>query len=271
MIGEPRHFPPDWADAWGDDRFGLWSEFSVNEIRQRMRWVVPGEFWMGSPDSSDPNLPLEQERQANEGSRHLVRISRGFWLADTACTQALWMAIMGYNPSRFDYDRQCPVESISFDDVQLFLRRLAAASVRGVCDLPTEAEWEYACRAGTKTPFSFGAQIVPELVNYNGAHPYADGLVGLNRQRTVPVKTLPANCWGLYQMHGNVWEWCRDGLRKYTRGEVQNPEGPLRGGKRAARGGSWLGRARSTRSAARIDFIRGSRRDCIGFRILLRV
>ena len=105
--------------------------------------------------------------------------------------------------------------------------------------LPTEAEWEYACRAGTNTPFSFGDNITPEQVNYDGNYPYADGKKGLYREKTVPVKSLPANAWGLYEMHGNVWEWCQDWYGDYPAEPVTNPEGSQAGVERVVRGGSW--------------------------------
>jgi formylglycine-generating enzyme required for sulfatase activity len=269
MNREPTLFPPHWAEAWGDDLYGLWAEFVIGEQRQRMRWIEPGQFWMGSPGPSDPELPPEPECNEDEGPRHRVTISAGFWLADTACTQALWTVVMGSNPSRFSDDAQCPVENVSFENVQAFLTALRPAGVDADAALPTEAQWEYACRAGTDTPFHFGAQITPAWVNYDGNLPYNQGAKGEYRQRTVPVKALPANRWGLYQMHGNVFEWCRDGLRDYTDAEVLDPEGPM-GAARALRGGSWLSSAGYCRSALRFAFEPGNRSDGLGFRLVLR-
>jgi len=138
--------------------------------------------------------------------------------------------------------------------------------------LPTEAEWEYACRAGTATPFSFGATITPEQVNYDGNYPYAGGEGGLFRETTVPVKSLPANPWGLYEMHGNVWEWCADGLRDYTPDPIDDPTGPLAGDEqpRVVRGGSWDYLAWIARSAFRLLYEPGLVLSSQGFRLCLR-
>jgi formylglycine-generating enzyme required for sulfatase activity len=107
-------------------------------------------------------------------------------------------------------------------------------------ELPTEAEWEYACRAGSETPFSFGATISPAQANYDGNHPYAGGEKGLYREKTVPVKSFAPNDWGLYEMHGNVWEWCADGQRQYDSELHENPRGPEdKDAPRVVRGGSW--------------------------------
>jgi len=201
---------------------------------------------MGSPDD-------EPERVSSEGPRHRVRISLGFWLADTACTQALWQAVMGENPSHFKGDPQLPVEQVSWFGAQKFFHRLAALGLPGA-DLPTEAQWEYACRAGTQTPFHFGRRIDSSLVNCEGNYPYAARAKGESRGRTVPVKSLPANDWGLYQMHGNVWEWCKDGQRNYESGDesLVDPEGPQgKNDQRALRGGSWSFKAESSRAAYR--------------------
>ena len=267
----PPAFPPAWADAWGDDRFGLWAEISVGEVVQRMRWVEPGEFWMGSPDD-------EAERSSNEGPRHRVRLV-GFWLADSACTQALWQAVMGSNPSHFTGDASLPVEQVSWDDVQGFLQRLQAGLPEGSEPvLPTEAQWEYACRAGTETPFSFGTTLTTAQANYDGNYPYGKAPKGPYRERTVPVKSLPANAWGLYEMHGNVWEWCADDWRDYAGtalrdAVLQDPWGPVpqeQGAPRAVRGGSWLLRAGFLRSALRSRDPRGDRYYTLGFRVALR-
>ncbi|MBN8499202.1 MAG: formylglycine-generating enzyme family protein, partial [Candidatus Accumulibacter sp.] len=241
---------PVWAQEIGRDASGLYADLLVpvesgeapdgaQPIVQRMRYIEAGHFRMGSPAA-------EAERYEDEGPQHAVTLTQGFWLADSACTQALWQAVMGDNPSHFTAENQGgaqhPVEQVSWDDVQLFLRRLEARLPAGCgANLPSEAEWEYACRAGTTTPFSFGETITPEQVNYDGRYPYAGGSKGLYRQATVPVRSLPANDWGLYEMHGNVWEWCADGRRAYAERDETDPRGAAGQGVsgRALRGGSW--------------------------------
>jgi formylglycine-generating enzyme required for sulfatase activity len=251
-----------------DRTFGVYADFTISTsygtATQRLRWIEPGSFLMGSPED-------ELERDSDEGPRHLVTLTHGFWLADSACTQALWQAVMGDNPSHFKGDDQRPVEQVSWYDAQAFLRKLEALLPGCRADLPTEAEWEYACRAGTDTPFSFGVQITPDLVNYGGNYPYAGGEQGLFRQATVPVKSLPANAWGLYEMHGNVWEWCADGTRTYDGEPQQDPVGPEgEEAHRAIRGGSWLVLAGWVRSAYRRADRPGSVGPDQGFRLCLR-
>ena len=274
----PPEFPPPWASAWGDDRFGLWAELQVKTVVQRLRWIEPGVFWMGSPEE-------DMNKDSEEAPRHRVRLAVGFWLVDTACTQAMWLAVLDAekNPSHFRDDSELPLESVSFDDVARFLHRLKAEFTEGCsAELPSEAEWEYACRAGTETAFAFGDTITPQQVNYDGNHPYGNAAKGLYRERTVPVKALQANRWGLYQMHGNVWEWCDDFGRDYGRndaetvvadGFVLDPAGQRGSGPeahRAVRGGSWFDGARLARSAFRGALQRGDRSERLGFRFALR-
>ena len=222
--------------------------------------------------------PAEEDGPERERPRHRVRHTRGFWLADTACTQALWLAVVGGdNPSRFADDAQGPVENVTWDQVQVFLQKLSMPLGAGViAELPTEAQWEYACRAGSETAFAFGATVTPAQVNYDGNYPYGDAPVGEYRERTLAVKALPANAWGFFQMHGNVWEWCADGLRDYAAasGEaIDDPRGPEEQGEsaqRALRGGSWLGTAWYARSAYRFIVRLGERFADAGFRFALR-
>jgi len=256
----PRFFPASWAAEWGEDRQGLFMVLGVNGVLQRFRWIGPGTFLMGSPE--------EVERMDDE-IQHPVTLTQGYWLADSACPQALWMAVMDKNPSKFQDDPNNPVENISWDQVQVFIERLNRMIPELKARLPTEAEWEYACRAGTTTPFSFGANITPEQVNYDGNHPYADGAKGLYRGKTVPVKSLPANPWGLYEMHGNVWEWCADWYDDYPAEAAVDPAGPDSGSGRVLRGGSWFSSGWSARSAGR-DWNGPALRDGgFGFRLAL--
>jgi formylglycine-generating enzyme required for sulfatase activity len=233
----PQEFPPACADAWGDDEFGLFIDLRVNDEVQRFRWIEPGDFQMGRPET--------EKGVDGETPQHWVRITQGYWMADSACTQAFWLAVMGgKNPSFFTENTEHPVEQVDKKTAQAFMKKLsnmlAGASLEAV--LPSEAQWEYACRAGTTEAFSFGETITPEQVNYDGNYPYGDGAKGLYRKQTVPVKSLPANPWGLYEMHGNAWEWCSDAKRTYKKNapllpEI-DPEG--RGEGWVLRGGSWI-------------------------------
>lgn len=248
----------DTCNKIGIDKYGCWWMFTVNGVSFRMRSIPAGTFLMGSPEG-------EPERNGDE-EQHEVTISK-FWLAETACTQELWQAVMGDNPSMFK-GGGLPVEQVSWDDCQRFLdaiNRMLPLPGNGF-RLPTEAEWEHACRAGTSTPFSFGQNITPDEVNYDGNYPYADGEKGEYRRLTVPAGSLPCNAWGLHEMHGNVWEWCADWCGKYPGGAVIDPRGPDRGAHRVLRGGSWFNYARNCRSAYRSYYVPGYRNGSVGFR-----
>ncbi|MDS4040297.1 MAG: formylglycine-generating enzyme family protein [Candidatus Competibacter sp.] len=253
----PEHFPAPWASDWGEDPYGLWQSLTYRGVRQAFRWLPPGRFLMGSPEN-------EHARYDDE-LQHEVILTRGFWLAETTCTQALWQAVMGMNSSSFEGDRR-PVETVSWNEVQDFIEQLNGAVPELAARLPTEAEWEYACRAGTTTPFSFGEDITPEQVNYQGNYPYRGSMKGQYRGKTVEVASLPVNPWGLYEMHGNVWEWCQDW---YAKDSVVDPTGPATGEGRVLRGGSWINVGRRVRSAYRNHGEPGNRDALIGFRLAL--
>ena len=138
----------------------------------------------------------------------------------------------------------------------------------GAWTLQTEAQWEYVCRAGTTTPFSFGETITTYQVNFNGNHPHGDSPKGEFREATVDVKSLPANPWGLYQMHGNVWEWCSEWYAEYSPDTQADPTGPELGSYRVLRGGGWIGHARRVRSACRSRVVPSDRGSALGFRLL---
>ena len=228
-------------------------------VKMELVLIPAGEFMMGSPAS-------EAQRYADEGPQRTVRISRPFYLARTEVTQAQWQAVMGNNPSHFKGDGRLPVEQVSWNDAQEFCRKLSAKAGVTV-RLPTEAEWEYACRAGTATPFHFGSTITTDQANYDGNYPYGGGPKGVYRQKTVAVGSFPANAWGLHDMHGNVWEWCQDLYGAYAAGSVTDPTGAGSGTERVLRGGSWSSGATYCRCAYRSGSRPAYRFDDIGFRV----
>jgi formylglycine-generating enzyme required for sulfatase activity len=227
----------------------------------KFAWCPPGTFLMGSP-------PNEPERNDDE-TPHWVTLTKGFWMGVTPVTQAQWQAVMGRNPSHFKGDN-LPVESVSWDDCQAFCKKLAQ-KVRKRFRLPTEAEWEYACRAGTTTPFHFGATISTDQANYNGSNAYVTGRAAVFWQRTTPVDSFPANPWGLRDVHGNVWEWCQDWYGPYLSSDIQDPLGPEDGDGRVMRGGSWGGMPSDCRSAYRAHLEEGCRRYGLGCRVVLQL
>jgi|GEM_PF-2348362 len=249
---------PNWATFSGQDQYGSYADFTYISVTQRMRWIKPGTFMMGSPENEPEKY--DDERQ------HRVTLTRGYWLAETAVTQELWEAVMKENPSTFR-GKNRPVETVSWKDSVRFIQTINDLNPGLDLRLPTEAEWEYACRAGTETPFSFGRNITTDQVNYDGNYPYAKGKKGKYREETVDVKSLPANPWGLYEIHGNVREWCSDWYGGYPERAEIDPRGPENDVLRVMRGGSWSGLGRNVRSANRRRDVPGNRRSNTGFRL----
>jgi len=273
--------PPTWASEWGQDEHGVFVAFTFGAVTQRLRWIPPGRFMMGSPEG-------EPGRYEDEVPQHKVHITKGFWLADTPCTQALWEAVMHSNPSRFKSLRR-PVEQVSWNDAQTFLQRINADIPGLDLGLPTEAQWEHACRAGTDTALYTGGIKILGQNNAPALDPIAwyGGNSGVDykldefydssswpemqypnpKSGTREVGKKRPNPWGLHDMIGNVWEWCADGKRTYTEDTQIDPLGPQEtGAGRVLRGGSWVSVARYCRSAYRYDFAPVDRYYCIGFR-----
>jgi uncharacterized protein (TIGR02996 family) len=233
--------------------------FQAGPTGMTFAWVPPGTFLMGSP----PN----EEGRSDDETQHRVSLTRGFYLGVTPVTQAQWQAVMGNNPSNFKGD-DLPVELVSWEDCQAFCEKLAARD-GGRYRLPTEAEWEYACRAGTTTPFSFGQTISTDQANYDGNRTYGRGRKGVYRQQTTPVGSFPANAWGLSDMHGNVWEWCQDWFGAYPSGDIKDPQDSNNSDARVLRGGSWDDDPRYCRAAFRNGAAPGYRGDDLGCRVVL--
>ena len=234
----------------------------TNKLDMKFVLIPPGEFLMGSPE--------DEPGRRNDEKQHRVTISRAFYMQTTQVTQGQWEKLMGDNPSHFkDGGENCPVEQVSWDDVQKFIKKLNETGETDKYRLPTEAEWEYACRAGTTTPFYFGECLSTDEANYDGKYPLGDCPKGEYREKTVPVRSFPPNDWGLYDMHGNVWEWCRDWYGDYPSETVTDPGGPSTGSYRVARGGCRIISAEYCRSANRSFYSPGYRLDYYGFRLVL--
>jgi formylglycine-generating enzyme required for sulfatase activity len=238
----------------------------TNEIGMKFRLIPPGTFLMGSPED-------EEDRREDE-HQHEVTLTRAFYMGVYPVTQAEWTSVMGSNPSCFSSSgdgsdevsgqdtSRFPVENVSWDDAQDFLGKLNAShGMSGVrYRLPSEAEWEYACRAGTTSPYSFGSALRDSDANYGNAigHPSAVGSYG-------------ANGFGLSDMHGNVWEWCQDWYDEdyYSSSASEDPAGPSSGSSRVFRGGSWLSNDGRVRSSLRTHYTPGTLNNgVIGFRVV---
>jgi formylglycine-generating enzyme len=243
----------------------------TNRIGMKFVWIRPGEFTMGSPKEEKDRNVLEVE--------HTVTLTKGFFMSVYPVTQEQWHAIMspdyvapaeGFdlsNPSRFQGKKNLPVDTVSWDDCQLFIKKMRQKDGLRY-RLPTEAEWEYACRAGTTTPFHFGKTLSSDQANFSAAATPGNGKKSVNGKRTMPVGSFPPNAWGLYDMHGNVAQWCHDRFGNYPEQAMVDPQGADKGGTHVLRGGSWEdgpGRCRSACRAWDSPINRG--RGTFGFRL----
>jgi formylglycine-generating enzyme required for sulfatase activity len=241
----------------------------VNGIGIEMVAIPGGRFWMGSPDG-------EKSRRDSESPQHEVSVP-DFFLGKFTVTQAQWRAVaqlpqinrsLNADPSRFKGDNR-PVEQVSWDEAQEFCVRLSQATGKAY-RLPSEAQWEYACRAGSTMPFAFGATLNTDIANYDGNHIYGNGKKGVWREQTVDVGSFPPNAWGLYDMHGNVWEWCEDSWHNNYNGAPTDGIAWIDNSTeyKLLRGGSWNYFPRRSRSAFRFNSSRDGRYFNVGFRVL---
>ncbi|MGI5868461.1 MAG: formylglycine-generating enzyme family protein [Kiritimatiellia bacterium] len=229
-------------------------------VEIEMVWCPAGTFMMGSPE--------DEAGRDDDETRHEVALTKGFWIGKHEVTQRQWEAVMGEPPSWFkNAGPDAPVEEVSWDDCQKFIEKVNAPVPGGGFRLPTEAEWEYACRAGTATAFHYGNDLDSTLANFDGNYPYGNGRKGEYRRTTVRVGSFRPNAWGIHDMHGNVWEWCEDGYGDYPSGSVVDPRGPGSGAHRVCCGGSWNGSARRCRSAYRLRVAPGSSLGILGLRL----
>ena len=222
-------------------------------------------------------VPLEMVRlpegSFRRGDGRVISLTRGFWMGKFEVTQAQYEAVTGVNPSHFR-GRRRPVEQVSWSEAKIFcdkLNKICAGKLPAgyKFDLPTEAQWEYACRAGTATDFSYGDDSDTEKMNFDGNYPCGASRTGVYRQQTVDVGSLGyKNAFGLYDMHGNVCEWCRDNYGQYT-ADAEDPAGPASGLLRVFRGGSWYHFAKYCDSGFRNFWKPDFRYATLGFRVAL--
>jgi formylglycine-generating enzyme required for sulfatase activity len=236
-----------------------------NAIKLEMVEIPSGTFTMGSPSS-------EANRYSDEDPQHQVKVP-SFYMGKYPVTQAQWQRVMENNPSYFKEDDNLPVENVSWDDAIEFCKKLSEKTGK-TYRLPSEAEWEYACRAGTTTAFAFGETINPKIVNYDGNRPYGKAAKGEYRRKTIAVGSLGvANEFGLYDMHGNVWEWCQDYWH------ANYIDAPIDGSawetissnntSRVLRGGSYNDLADLCRSADRLGLAPDRHYNLSGFRLVM--
>ncbi len=230
-------------------------------VKLELVWVEPGSFQMGSPSN-------ESDRDDDE-TQHRVTLTKGYWMGKYEVTQRQWQQVMGSNPSSFKQSGlDAPVESVSWNDCQSFIKKVNSRTSGDGFRLPTEAEWEYACRAGTTTPFHYGSRLDASMANFDGNYPYGGASKGEYRKKTTKVGSFRPNAFGLYDMHGNVWEWCQDWKDDYPSGSATDPVGFSSGSSRVLRGGSWNDRARFCRSAFRFRSDPSFRYVTVGFRVV---
>jgi formylglycine-generating enzyme required for sulfatase activity len=270
-------FPPAWASAWGDDRYGLWADLVVQGVTQRMRWIEPTleeGFMMGSTQKERDNIKGNDVRiwaNKHEIQRSRIQVKRGYWLADTPCTQEFWNALVDVNPSFFsgtEYTKLHPVERIPvIDDARgpgalSFLDLLNKQLPNSIASLPTEIEWEYAARAGTQSIYWWGDHFNPLYANTD----HYDLKISNKSSSTSPVRQYPPNHWGLYDMLGNVWEWCNEESSQSSGESITETENF----RYAVRGGSWMHDPDYARCAFRDKWPADRRDEFQGFRFLIK-
>ena len=240
--------PTPWEDSRSREP-GKRQTLSIKGVDYPFRWIPAGSFIMGSP---------KNEWGHYHEDLHKVNISKGFWALETEVTQEMWNSVMGANAnySHFKGSKRLPVDNASKYECLKYIEKLNALGVRPEgfeFALPTEAQWEYACRAGTTTPFSFGDSLNGDKANCDGDFPYPYGTTekGTYLRKTTVVGSYPANPWGLYDMHGNVQEWVSDWYDEYPKNEVTDPISGYEGKAEMCRGGGWSSLAESCRSASR--------------------
>ncbi|MEN6385484.1 MAG: formylglycine-generating enzyme family protein [Phycisphaerales bacterium] len=235
-----------------------------DEANMVVVFIPAGEFDMGSP--------MEEFKRGDDETQHHVKLTKPFYMGKYEVTQLQYREVMGTNPSKFGGDYQ-PVENVNWYEAARFLKKLSDKTGM-TFRLPTEAEWEYACRAGTTTAFNTGTTIDSDFANYEASVAYADGITGKDIKRTVKVGSYAPNAFGLCDMHGNVWEWCSDFYDKdyYKNTPTVDPKGPqMDEGDKVIRGGAWNERPAKCRSADRNNRGPKANQPIIGFRVVMDI
>jgi formylglycine-generating enzyme required for sulfatase activity len=269
--GDDSSVQSPWLDTGGGSAQPLQRRI-VNSVGMTLNLIGAGEFRMGSTVG-------ELDRGNDEGPQHDVSLAQPFYIGIYPVTQQQYEAVMGQNPSHFNEarggGRDFPVETISWDEANEFCRRLSALpserQARRSYRLPTEAEWECACRGGVGMPFSSGLTLTSREANFNGNYPYGIVARGPYLERTSRVGSYPPNPFGLFDMHGNVWEWCQDHYDRcyYRNSPRDDPQGPPQGIQRVVRGGSCFNIGRFCRSAYRLGIAPGNRNLDVGMRVVM--
>ncbi|MCB0665354.1 MAG: formylglycine-generating enzyme family protein [Saprospiraceae bacterium] len=223
--------------------------------------IKPGKFMMGTPPGEKGQYKLDHY--------HEVELTQAFYIGKYEVTQGQWKQLMNENPSHFEsLGDSLPVENVNWYEAQEFISKLNLLNPQYQFSLPTEAQWEYACRAGTTTPYNTGSNLTTNGANYDGRYPYDGFPEGIYRNRPMPVGSFKPNAWGLYDMHGNVWEWCKDWYCEYPESSVKDPVGECDTTLKVIRGGSWYFDAESARSARRYTHHPEDRGFSLGFRVV---
>ncbi len=231
-----------------------------NSVGMTFAFIPRGEFMMGSPST-------ERGRDEDE-TPHPVVLSAGFYLQTTEVTQSQWLAVMGSNPS-FMKGAELPVHQVSWFDARRFIERLNRLENTDRYRLPREAEWEYACRGGSGEAFPTGSSLDASSGNFDGNHAYDQRSTGIFRRKLLPVGEFESNGFGLFDMSGNVWEWCEDGYGPFPTEPAIDPQGAREADYRVIRGGSWYYDVEACRCASRHRAKPEKRSYLIGFRVLM--
>jgi formylglycine-generating enzyme required for sulfatase activity len=276
--GYPRDIPTDAQNTPDDPSASQSIPFTglkAGEQRElvgiKLCWCPPGRFLMGSPVT-------EPERRPDE-AQIAVTLTRGFWAGKYEVTQGQWKRVLGRLPGALTAELPAgdnlPVGNVNFAEAEAFCQKLTELGHRSGTlpdtwefRLPTEAQWEYACRAGTTTATAFGDKLSSRQANFKGDHPYLGAEKGPTLGRAAKVGSYPANAWGLHDMHGNTFEWCRDWYHPELPGGVDPDLYTARARSRVRRGGAWTDEGWPCRSAFRLRFEPERRYDHIGFRVV---